>query len=162
MSSDKRITVRIVRTRLGGHVVVANARETADTVNKRHTLQDAVQQFYALPGECHAVWLTRDGARVVMLWWDYDDRGHSWWRQDWSDVIHDGDVVEICIFQDENQQPPTGPAQRAANVLRRELVDKWLHKSPDGRGERESVVHQDMRMEQMVNMRGLLRRMQEL
>ena len=114
MSSDKRITVRIVRTRLGGHVVVANARETADTVNKRHTLQDAVQQFYALPGECHAVWLTRDGARVVMLWWDFIDRGERWWNQNWYPNIQDGDVVEVCIFRDEDQEAPTGPGERTA------------------------------------------------
>jgi hypothetical protein len=108
MASDKHITLRLTRTNWGGNIQTTQ-EERADVVNSGRTVQAAVREFYPLPGASHCVSLWRNGVWVAYLW-SNDERGENEFRQDWYPTIHDGDVVEIHILRDEDQDPPAGPA----------------------------------------------------
>ena len=104
---DKRITLRLIRTDHGGDVEVTG-KFTEDTVTEGHSVQYAVMQFYALPGQCAAVSLWREGEWLHTLWWP-GRQGEREWGKDWFSTIQHGDVVKIDIYVDDEQDTPGGP-----------------------------------------------------
>ena len=105
---DKRITLWLLRTDHGGDVEVTG-KFKEDTVTEGHSVQYAVMQFYALPGQCAAVSLWREGGEWVhTLWWP-GRHGERQWGKDWYSTIQHGDVVKIDIYVDDEQDTPGGP-----------------------------------------------------
>ena len=108
---DKRITVQLVLCDAGSTVVeVVDSRP--DVINAQHTVQQAVNAVYRLPGQSHEVTLHRNTmGGVVKMWWDLPG-GERQFQEDWYPRIHNGDVVQISIFFDEDQEVFPGPGER--------------------------------------------------
>ena len=110
---DKRITVQLVRCDPGSIVVEVVDSRPDVLINAQHTVQQAVLAVYRLPGQSHEVTLHRVAGGVVHMWWDLPG-GNAQFREDWYPRIHDGDVVQISIFFDEDQEVFPGPGERKA------------------------------------------------
>jgi hypothetical protein len=109
---DKRITVQLVRQDAGSTVQTVVASRPA-IVNAQHTVQQVVLTLYLLPGQSHAVTLHRVTGGDVHMWWDLPG-GDRQFQEDWYPRIHDGDVVQICILFDEDQEVHLGPGERSS------------------------------------------------
>jgi len=109
---DKRITVQLVLCDAGSTVVeVVDSRPNV-LINAQHTVQQAVNAVYRLPGQSHEVTLHRNTmGGVVKMWWDLPG-GERQFQEDWYPRIHNGDVVQISIFFDEDQEVFPGPGER--------------------------------------------------
>jgi hypothetical protein len=107
---DKRITVQVVRHNAGWTVQTVVDSAPA-TLNAQRTVQQAVWALYPLPGQSHTVTLRRGTADVDHMWWPWPG-GQEYFQQDWYPRIQDGDVVEIAILFDEDQEVHLGPGER--------------------------------------------------
>ena len=108
---DKRITVQLVRCDAGSTVVEVVDTRPNVLINAQHTVQQAVLALYRLPGASHEVTLHRVTGGVVHMWWDLPG-GERQFQEDWYPRIRDGDVVQISIFFDEDQEVHPGPGER--------------------------------------------------
>jgi hypothetical protein len=108
---DKRITVQLVLCDAGSTVLEAVDTRPDVLINAQHTVQQAVLAVYRLPGQSHAVTLHRVTGGVVHMWWPLPG-GDRQFQEDWYPRIHDGDVVQIRILSDEDQEAHRGPGER--------------------------------------------------
>jgi hypothetical protein len=130
--------VQLVRCDPGSTVLEVVDTRPDVLINAQHTVQQAVLAVYRLPGQSHEVTLHRVTGGVVHMWWDLPG-GNAQFREDWYPRIHDGDVVHISIFFDEDQEVHLGPGERfpQRDIWGPDTEEPWpaAHaRGPDGQG----------------------------